>query len=277
MFRDRIVGQTPSCALGVVASLFLGTAAFATTFSGTISGTAHWTVSPGGGACDFAWRANWTIDLTNNRMTLSHTVRLNTADGSAAPTNAEMTAWETQIESLWNRNDIAILRRNNNTGEVKTWNLRYDITFVTTGTTQDYKVTIHDGTGGTNTSDWYRDGGSGVNTANLNVAAHEVGHFLANPDEYTNGGCIIVGSPHNAPAFTTNSLMNNTRASTHPDAPPHGVTHPRHYHLWQTAFMAFDTAKGLTGYKYTIIPTPGAAATFLAALGLLAIRRRRAA
>jgi len=55
------------------------------------------------------------------------------------------------------------------------------------------------------------------------------------------------------------------------------VTWARHYTAWATAFTEFDRLKGNTGYKYTVVPTPGVTATLLFAAGLTASRRRRAA
>lgn len=264
--------------IGVVAALMASLPAWANVTSGHFSRTETWTVSPGGGTANWGWNVNWAIDMANNRMTLSHTIRLNTASGSAPVTTAEMAAWKTQAEAKWNRNDITITRIHNPSGETKTFALRYEINFTTAAVANNFKVTVHDGNGPTAALDWYRGDGSnlnGVNTPGLNVVAHEVGHYLGCPDEYTNGGWIIAGSPHNAPAFTTHSLMNNTNKSAIPTAPV-GVTWARHYHAWVTAFREFDRLKGNEGYKYLVVPTPASLA-LLAAAGVAALRRRRAA
>lgn len=265
-------------AIGVAAALVASLPAWANVTSGSFSRTETWTVSPGGGTANWTWNVNWALDLANNRMTLSHTIRLNAASGSAPVTTAEMTAWKTQAEAKWNRNDITITRTHNPSGESKTFALRYEITFTTAAVANNYKVEVYDGAGGTGATRWYREGGSGVNVAGLNVVAHEVGHFLGCPDEYTDGGWISTNPPwnaHNAPAFTTHSLMNNTNKSAIPTAPV-GVTWPRHYHAWVTAFREFDRLKGNEGYKYEIVPTP-ASVTLLVAAGVAALRRRRAA
>lgn len=262
-----------------VALLVVSASAWANVFNGSFARTETWTVSPGGGTATWGWNVNWAIDLTNNRMTLSHVIRLNAAPGSGAVTAAEMAAWKAQTEAKWNRTDITVRQHHNPSGQDKTFALNYSITFTTAAVPNNFKVNVHDGAGGTSALNFYRGTGAelnGVNTPGVNVVAHEVGHYLGNPDEYTNGGWIVAGSPHNGPAFTTNSLMNNTNKSALPTAPI-GVTWARHYGAWVTAFGEFDRAKGNTGYKYFLVPTPGAAATLLVAAGLAAVRRRRAA
>jgi hypothetical protein len=244
--------------------------ALADTFDGRITGTENWTLSPGGGAVNFNWGANWHVDPFLHTLTLRQTLRLSAAAGSGAVTAAELTDWETRIEAAWNRPDIYAVSNDIIHGVITNWALNYDITLVTAGGTPDYTVTVRDGSGSTDTGNWYRTGGSGVNRQDLNVAAHETGHYLANPDEYTNGGAIIPGSPWNAPAFTTTSLMNNTNA---PPNTPVGVTQVRHYWLWGVAMQDYFTHKGIEGKSFEIVPAPASGTLVMA--GLLAFRRRR--
>ena len=265
--------QTPTRVSRLLAAFafttFLAATAVATINNGRLTGTAPWVHSPGGGACNFPWAVDWFVDDNTNTITLNHSIQLNTAAGSAAITAAEITNWETRIEGRWNTNDIYIVAKSPN-GTTKDWTIRYDITMSTTKPSPDYTVTIHDGSGGSNTSNWYRTSGggfAGVNDNGFQVPAHEVGHFLACPDEYTNGGCITPGSVHNHPANSNTSLMNGIGGSQ--------VLSPRHYHLWHYAMSSYDLGKGI-GDMYNLVPTPGTGALVCVTVTLLA-RRRRAA
>lgn len=255
----------------VVAVGLFATQALANVTSGSFTRTENWVTSPGGDPCQQAWGASWNINTTTNVLTISQTVRLNAAAGSAAPSAAEMNNWESRIESTWNNAAYTALCINTNSGATKTFTLRYDIMFTTTLNTFDASINVFDGAGSTSSANWYRDGGSGVNVNNINVAAHEVGHLLGNPDEYTNGGCIVAGSAVNGPAFTTTSLMNNTNSSI--AGFQVGRTQPRHYGAWELAFNAYDTGKNL-GNIYAIIPAPGVVVMLPAGV-LVAMRRRR--
>ncbi len=260
-------------ALRIVAALFgcalLATQAIASVNNGRISGVAPWVTSPGGAPCNFSFAVDWFADDNANVITLQHTIRVNAAAGSAAITNAELTNWKNRIEGRWNTNSVYIVATDPD-GVVTNWTVRYNVTFSTTVASSDYTVTIHDGSGGSNTSDWYRSTGggyAGVNDNTSQVPAHETGHFLANSDEYTDGGCIVPGNPFNALSNTTVSLMNgvgNTQS-----------LFSRHYHLWWSSMVAFDNAKHF-GNTYSLAPEPAAFSIAFYAV-VFATRRRRAA
>ncbi len=247
-------------------------------------GTKHWTIPTldMGGAlqydmdgkvignpCDFDYKADTKVDYKNCVITLTQTFCLSAAAMSAAITNTELTNWETDMELFWNRsaNDVQILCTDP-LGGTKTWNLRYDAQLSTTSTSSMYDIVVHDGDGSTDTSNWYRTGGSGVNRTDIHVSAHETGHYLGNPDEYPQG-CVDMMGANVANAFTTDSLMNNTMEGQI-------RIKNRHFGLWLDALLIADGNEEIVGNTYALVPAPSGFAV-LGMLGIAAARRRRVA
>lgn len=142
--------------------------------------------------CIYGWTA--AFEQTWSRVRVR--VRLNPDTGITQQTMATLRqTWENGIETTWG-NRRAIGRA----GEIAC-PLRFDVVWVTGG--EHHTVRVRTGPAGTNMTTWdTSDSGA--------VSAHEFGHMLGHPDEYTDSAC-----PNRSPVSTGTVMDNNS--NTVPD------------------------------------------------------------
>lgn len=148
--------------------------------------------------CIFGWTAAFEQTWTHIRVR----IRLNPdADISAATMNTLRTTWQNGIESIWS-NQWGCGR----SGEL-TCALTFEVLWVNTD--QHHTVRVNAGTKcfnamgnpmrcPTNKGRWHTNDSG-------NVAAHEFGHMLGHPDEYTDSDC-----PGRNPVNTGTVMDNNS-------------------------------------------------------------------
>jgi hypothetical protein len=111
-------------------------------------------------------------------------------DVSDATINSLKPTWASGIQNTWN-NQWALGR----SGELSC-DLTFDVRFVTSD--RHHKVKVHVGPTRSNESNWdTQDTGA--------VVAHEFGHMLGNPDEYSDPNC-----PNRSPVNTGTIMDNNS-------------------------------------------------------------------
>jgi hypothetical protein len=137
--------------------------------------------------CIYGWTARYEQTWSSIRVR----VRLNPDAGITAQTMQTLrTAWRQGIRNTWN-DQWAVGRP----GEAAC-PLEFDIAWVTTG--RHHTVRVRPGAGETNMTLWHtQDTGA--------VAAHEYGHMLGHPDEYTDSNC-----PNRSPVNTGTVMDNNS-------------------------------------------------------------------
>ena len=138
--------------------------------------------------CIYTWTASYQQIWSHVRVR----VRLNPDAGITAATMASLrTAWENRIENRWS-NRWGIGRP----GEA-TCPLTFDVQWVTSSA--HHTVRVQPGPAGSNVTLWNTSDATG------NVAAHEFGHMLGHPDEYTWPVC-----PGRNPVNTGTVMDNNS-------------------------------------------------------------------
>ena len=137
--------------------------------------------------CIYGWTARFEQTWTH----ITVRIELNPDAGiSNATMNTLRTTWENAIESTWtNRWGCA------RSGELMC-RLSIDVQWVATG--EHHAVRVRTGPGRSNMGTWdtFDSGG---------IAAHEFGHMLGNPDEYTDSACTS-----RSPVNTGTVMDNNT-------------------------------------------------------------------
>lgn len=137
--------------------------------------------------CVYGWTA--AFEQTWSRMRVR--IRLNPDAGiTDATMNSLRTTWENGIETTWS--DRWGVGR---PGEI-TCPLRFDVVWATSN--QHHTVRVQTGPARSNMTTW--------DTADTGaVAAHEFGHMIGNPDEYTDANC-----PGRTPVNTGTVMDNNS-------------------------------------------------------------------
>ncbi len=133
----------------------------------------------------------WTAAFEQTWSHIGLRVQLNPDAGiTDATMNALRTAWENGFETTWN-NRWAI-----GTGRERPVPLEFDLIWVNTNA--HHTVRVRPGPARSNMTTWdTQDSGA--------VAAHECGHMLGHPDEYTDGNC-----PARTPVNTGTVMDNNS-------------------------------------------------------------------
>jgi hypothetical protein len=155
--------------------------------------------------CIYGWTA--AFEQTWSRVRVR--IQLSPDAGITAATITTLrTAWENGIETTWN-NRWAIGRA----GE-RPCPLEFDVLWVTNGA--HHNVRVRPGPAQSNMTTWdTQDSGA--------VSAHEFGHMLGNPDEYTdtncpgrspvNSGTVMDNNSANIPSRLMNRLATNVGSS----------------------------------------------------------------
>jgi hypothetical protein len=137
--------------------------------------------------CIYSWSAAYsqTWSYIQIRIRLDFDSNVSAADRTALPTR-----WKTGIETVWNNKGGAAH------ASESFCPFQFEVVFVTSG--EHHRVRVVQGSGATNMDTWHTaDSG--------NVAAHEFGHMLGNPDEYTSSTC-----PSRSPVSTGTVMDNNS-------------------------------------------------------------------
>jgi hypothetical protein len=155
--------------------------------------------------CIYGWTAAYRI--TEERDCRLHVVVRIRLQPDAGVTQAQLQAaqntWEPAIEQAWTgRFDIV---RSNGSCQCRRYSVDLDVQWVTAG--EHHVVQVHAGSGRADMGNFFLNNTGGT-------AAHEVGHMLGNPDEYTDAACP------NRTVTNDNSIMQTSQK---------GTVRPRHY------------------------------------------------
>ena len=144
-------------------------------------------ISFGMSECIYGWTAAYEQTWTHIVVRID----LNPDAGISAATMATLrNTWENTIETRWSNVGGAA-----RSGEL-TCPFTFDVQWVNTG--EHHNVRVRPGPAGTNMTTWdTSDSGA--------VAAHEFGHMIGNPDEYSSGQC-----PNRSPVNTGTIMDNNS-------------------------------------------------------------------
>ncbi|WP_189176520.1 twitch domain-containing radical SAM protein [Streptomyces lasiicapitis] len=136
--------------------------------------------------CIYAWNAAYFQNCT----AVTVRIQLNPDAGISAATMATLrTTWETGIENKWSNHFVCA-------GPYGTSTITVDVQWVTSS--PHHVVRVRQGPAQSNMTTW--------DTSDTgDVAAHEFGHMLGNPDEYTDANC-----PSRNPVNTGTVMDNNT-------------------------------------------------------------------
>lgn len=155
--------------------------------------------------CIYGWTAAYRITEERDcRLQVVVRIRLQPDPGvTQAQLQAAQNTWEPAIEQAWSgRFD---LRRSNGRCACARYSVDLDVQWVTTG--EHHVVQVHAGSGRADMGNFFLNNTGGT-------AAHEVGHMLGNPDEYSDAACP------NRTVTSDNSIMQTSQQ---------GTVRPRHY------------------------------------------------
>jgi hypothetical protein len=155
--------------------------------------------------CIYGWTAAYRITEEKDcRLHVVVRIRLQPDPGvTQAQLQAAQNVWEPAIEQAWTRRfDI---RRSNGRCACRSYSVDLDVQWVTSG--EHHVVRVHAGSGRADMGNFFLNNTGGT-------AAHEVGHMLGNPDEYTDAACP------NRNVTNDNSIMQTSQT---------GTVRPRHY------------------------------------------------
>lgn len=126
-----------------------------------------------GNPINYAWDVRYDLSFLNNDSLT--TIKVDLVGDPAGSLEA---VWLNGVNNIWNNK--AFLQDSSRLYEVKT-----SFSFVNSGAHQT--VTVEDGTGRSSMLKWYTDEAGWPDTAEDEIAAHEVGHMFGLFDEYANG------------------------------------------------------------------------------------------
>lgn len=148
--------------------------------------------------CIYGWTAAYRITEERDcRLHVEVRVRLQPdADVTAAEVQAVQAAWEPVVERIWaEQHDILLV---DGGCDCERYTVTFDLRWVTSG--EHHVVQLHSGSG-------RADMGNFFVTDSGEVIAHEVGHMIGNPDEYTDPACP------GRTVTSDNSIMQTTAGS----------------------------------------------------------------
>jgi len=171
----------------VVQDIFGGPAPGSRSLRARLEAMARQEISFDVSECIYGWTAAFEQTWTHIRVR----IRLNPDAGiTAATMNNLRTTWETGIENTWSNQWGC-----GHAGEI-TCRLTFEVQLVASN--EHHAVRVRIGPMRSNMNTWdTQDTGA--------VAAHEFGHMLGNPDEYTDTNC-----PNRAPVNTGTIMDNNS-------------------------------------------------------------------
>jgi hypothetical protein len=161
-------------------------------------------VSQSRSECIYGWTAAYQVTEQRDCM-LAVVLRIRLqpdARVSAADLQNARTTWEQAIEQTWSGRFP--IRRTHGDCPCESYRVTVDVQWVTSG--EHHTVRVRAGSGRADMTNWFVTDTGGT-------AAHEAGHMLGNPDEYSDAACP------NRNVTNDNSIMQTTS----------GTARPRHY------------------------------------------------
>ena len=157
----------------------------------------------GGTSNQYSWWARYDIGFTQATGTFNIDLRIKLNGDD--PGDALKLVWEQGIEDIWS-GQFMITQEN-----IFSYGVIFDVEFVDSYTTMHQLVTVHEGTGAANLTNWYTQNPSGwTQDKQDEAAAHEAGHMFGSYDEFIGGAVNPDGSYANTPDSVMGSLLTQT-------------------------------------------------------------------